>query len=108
MELWGQTMLQLSPAVPHSFEGLLGRKPSWKMHQSLPECFLGAANKTQKILKRHLAQHKNRGEDPPLTISPPHSSPHLPNNKIRLVPGASSLMWLEEIRLGKIYNGYKI
>ena len=65
MELWGQTMLQLSPAVPHSFEGLLGRKPSWKMHQSLPECFLGAANKTQKILKRHLAQHKNRGGSSP-------------------------------------------
>ena len=44
----------------------------------------------------------------PLTISPVHSSPHLPNNERSLVPGALSLLSLDDRRLCKIYSEYEI
>jgi hypothetical protein len=58
--------------------------------------------------KRHLAQHKKGGENPQLTILPAHSSPHLLNNERSLVPGASSSSLLDNSRVCKVYNEYKI
>jgi hypothetical protein len=57
--------------------------------------------------KRHLAQHKKWRENPQLTIFPTHSSPHLPNNKRSLVPGASSSSSLDISRMCKVYNEYE-
>ncbi len=55
-------------------------------------------------------KNKEGGGGPPrpLTISPAHSSPHLPNNKRSLVPGASSSSSLDNSRLCKIYIEYEI
>jgi hypothetical protein len=54
--------------------------------------------------KRHLAQHERGGGNPPLTILPAHSSPHLPNNKRSLVPGALSSSSHNNSRMSKLYN----
>ncbi len=56
--------------------------------------------------KRHLAQHKKG--NPPLTILPAHSSPHLPNNERSSVPGASSSSLLDNSMMCKVYNEYEI
>ena len=92
---------------PYSFGGLLGRNPPLANKKD-QNAFSDSYPYPERGILPNTKNKEGGGPPRPLTILLAHSSPHLPKNERSLVPGASSLLSLDDSRLCKIYSEYEI